>query len=65
MNKTLTEMAIRAGFPKAGFDEDGPIMYNRREIELLAYQIIFECASLVDNLQYSGDQIREHFGELK
>jgi hypothetical protein len=36
-------------------------MYNRGEIEKLAYQIIHECAMLVDKLQYSGDQIKEHF----
>ena len=62
MNKVIREMAIRAGFPTAGFDSEGPVMYNRREIEYLAYQIIFECASLVDNLQYTGKQINEHFG---
>jgi len=55
-------MAIRAGFPKAGFNSEGPVMYNQKEIEYFAYQIIFECATLVDTLQYSGQQIREHFG---
>jgi len=61
MNETLRAFAIRAGFPTAGFDADGPIMYNRGEIEKLAYQIINECATLVDTLQYSGKQIKEHF----
>lgn len=65
MNNTIREMAIRAGFPKAGFNAEGPILYNEGNIEYLAYQIIQECASLIDNLQYSGDQIREHFGVSK
>ena len=61
MNDTIRTFAIRAGFPSAGFDAGGPVMYNRGEIEKLAYQIIYECATLVDKLQYSGDQIKEHF----
>jgi len=40
-------------------------MYNRDEIEKLAYQIVKECAMLVDALQYSGDQLKEHFNESK
>ena len=54
-------MAIRAGFPKAGFDANGPVLYNRGEIEMFAYQIISECAALVDVANYSGNQLKEHF----
>ena len=61
MNKTIREMAIRAGFPSAGFDIDGPVMYNQHEIERLAYQIINECAMLVDTLEYTGKKLKEHF----
>jgi hypothetical protein len=65
LNPTIRIFAIRAGFPTAGFDADGPVMYNRDEIEKLAYQIVKECAMLVDALQYSGDQLKEHFNESK
>jgi hypothetical protein len=65
MNPTIKTMAIAAGFPKAGFNQDGPIIYNEREIELLARFIINECVALSESLQYSGDQIREHFGVRK
>jgi len=61
MNETIRIFAIRAGFPSAGFDSSGPVMYNKGEIEKLAYQIVQECAMLVDALQYSGDQLKEHF----
>ena len=61
MNDTIRAFAIRAGFPSAGFNANGPVMYNHGQIEVLAYQIIQECAMLVDKLQYSGDQIKEHF----
>jgi hypothetical protein len=65
MNDTIRAFAIRAGFPSAGFNANGPVMYNHGQIEVLAYQIIQECAMLVDKLQYSGDQIKEHFKDRK
>lgn len=61
MNKTIRIFAIRAGFPQAGFDSEGPVVYNAQEIEKLTYQIVKECAMLVDALQYTGQQIKEHF----
>jgi hypothetical protein len=61
LNDTIRSFAIRAGFPTSGFDANGPVMYNRGEIEKLAYQIIQECVTLVDTLNYSGQQIKEHF----
>jgi hypothetical protein len=62
MNKILTEMAIHAGFRLAGFDANGMVINNRQEIEWLAQQIVQECATLVDDLQYTGKQLKEHFG---
>jgi hypothetical protein len=68
MNGTLRDLAIQAGLPRAGFDANGPVIQNSKEIERLAYAIISECAILVEGYynertqQYAGPTIKEYFG---
>ena len=65
MNETLRILALHAGFPRAGFDSNGFTLFNQQEIERLAYQIVQECAELVDVMGYTGKQLKEHFGVSK
>lgn len=65
MNETLRLFALSAGFPRAGFDADGFALLNQNEIERLTHLIVQECATLVDTMEYSGKQLKEHFGIIK
>ena len=68
MNETIKALALEAGFPRAGFDANGPTLQNSKEIERLAYLIIKECALLVEGYynertqQYAGPEIKQYFG---
>ena len=68
MNETLRDLAIQAGLPRTGFDANGPVVQNAKEIERLAFAIINECAILVEGYynertqQYAGPTIKEYFG---
>jgi hypothetical protein len=68
MNETIKALALEAGFPRAGFDANGPTLQNSREIERLAFAIVSECALLVEGYydertqQWAGPKIKRYFG---
>jgi len=64
-NETLRLFALSAGFHGQDSMPDGFTLISRREIERLTYLIIQECATLVDTMEYSGKQLKEHFGVLR
>ena len=68
MNEYIKALALEAGFPRAGFDANGPTLQNSKEIERLAHSIITECAILVEGyydertMQWAGPKIKQYFG---
>ena len=64
MNSATRELALEAGFPTAGFDKEGVVIQNSKEIERLVYLVVTECAFLVDNAEpyKAADIIKKYLG---
>jgi hypothetical protein len=64
MNSIIRELAIEAGFPKGGFDKDGVVIQNSKEIEKFATLVVTECATLADTAEpyKAHDLIKRYFG---
>jgi hypothetical protein len=68
LNETIKALALEAGFPRTGFDANGTVIQNSKEVERLAYLIIRECSLLVEGYynerthQYAGPEIKQYFG---